>query len=179
MKATGIVRRIDDLGRIVIPKEIRRTMRIRVGDPLEIFTDSDGKLIFKKYSSIVELSDFSSQYAEVLFKTCGYPVLITDRDYIVASFGTSKKNANECRITEELYNILEQRKPYITHNAKDKLYAAEGLDRAVALVAPILVAGDINGAVVLLQPNVPVVPGDTELKLASTAAAFFAKQMEQ
>ena len=90
MKATGIVRRIDDLGRVVIPKEIRRTMRIREGDPLEIYTDNDGEVIFKKYSPIGELSRFASQYAEVLNKSSGYPVLIADRDRIIAAAGASR-----------------------------------------------------------------------------------------
>ena len=91
MKATGIVRRIDDLGRVVIPKEIRRTMRIREGDPLEIFTDNDGEVIFKKYSPIGELSEFAGQYAEVLFKVGGHPVVITDRDHVVSVAGLPKK----------------------------------------------------------------------------------------
>ena len=90
MKATGIVRRIDDLGRVVIPKEIRRTMRIREGDPLEIFTDREGEVIFKKYSPIGELADFASQYAETLHKTCGMSVVICDRDTVIAGSGIPK-----------------------------------------------------------------------------------------
>lgn len=178
MKATGIVRRIDELGRIVIPKEIRLTMRIRAGDPIEIYTENDDMLIFKKCSPIGELSLFFSQYSEVLFKTTGYPVLIADREFVVASYGILKKDVNEYRITEEVYNILEQRRPYVAISTKSCLYAAEELDRAVALIVPILVAGDIAGAVILLQPKIPVVPGDTEIKLASVAATFLAKQME-
>ena len=92
MKATGIVRRIDDLGRVVIPKEIRRTMRIREGDPLEIYTDNDGEVIFKKYSPIGELGMFASQYAEVLYKTGGHPVVVCDRDHVIAVAGVPKKS---------------------------------------------------------------------------------------
>lgn len=179
MKATGIVRRIDDLGRVVIPKEIRRTMRIREGDPLEIYTDNDGEVIFKKYSPIGELSRFSEQYAEVLSKTCGYPVLIADRDRIVSSYGAPRKDVVERRISPELDQILEQRKPYIATSTQQGLTAAEGLDRAVALAVPIIAAGDMAGAVILLQPETPIVPGETELKLASAGAAFLAKQMEE
>ena len=91
MKATGIVRRIDDLGRVVIPKEIRRTMRIREGDPLEIYTDREGEVIFKKYSPIGELVSFAAQYADTLNKTCGMSVVITDRDVVIACAGVSKK----------------------------------------------------------------------------------------
>lgn len=179
MKATGIVRRIDDLGRVVIPKEIRRTMRIREGDPLEIYTDNDGEVIFKKYSPIGELSHFATQYAEVLSKTSGFPVLIADRDRIVSGFGVSKKDVSERRISEELETILEQRKPYMVSGSGHTLTAADGIDKPVAVAVPIIAAGDLAGAVILLMPDNPVTPGDSELKLAITAANFLAKQMEE
>jgi AbrB family transcriptional regulator, stage V sporulation protein T len=89
MKATGIVRRIDDLGRVVIPKEIRRTLRIREGDPLEIFVDRDGEVILKKYSPISELGDFAKEYAEALYDSLGNPILICDRDTYIAVAGSS------------------------------------------------------------------------------------------
>ena len=92
MKATGIVRRIDDLGRVVVPKEIRRTLRIREGDPLEIFTDREGEIILKKYSPLGELSVFAKQYAESLAQTTGHMVCVTDRDTIVATAGGAKKD---------------------------------------------------------------------------------------
>lgn len=179
MKATGIVRRIDDLGRVVIPKEIRRTMRIREGDPLEIYTDNDGEVIFKKYSPIGELSHFASQYAEVLSKTSGYPVLIADRDRIVSAFGVAKKDVSERRITEELEAILELRKPYIVTGNQHPMMAADGIDKPVAVAAPIIAAGDLAGAVILLVSDPPLTPGDTEMKLTVTAANFLAKQMEE
>ncbi len=91
MKATGIVRRIDDLGRVVIPKEIRRTLRIREGDPLEIFVDRDGEVILKKYSPISELGDFAKEYADALYDSLGHNVLVCDRDSIIAVSGVSKK----------------------------------------------------------------------------------------
>mgnify|MGYP002561926338 FL=1 len=109
MKATGIVRRIDDLGRVVIPKEIRRTMRIREGDPLEIFTASDGEVIFKKYSPIGELSEFADQYAEVLCRATDLPVIITDRDHVISVSGISKKEYLERRISSELETLMESR----------------------------------------------------------------------
>ena len=178
MKATGIVRRIDDLGRVVIPKEIRRTMRIREGDPLEIYTDNDGEVIFKKYSPIGELSHFANQYAEVLSKTCNLPVLISDRDVIVSSFGLSRKDAVEHRISEELESILEQRKTFI-YDGVHKILAADGIDRAVSVAVPILAAGDLTGTVVLLVGENPVKPTETDIKLATAAASFLAKQMEE
>lgn len=179
MKATGIVRRIDDLGRVVIPKEIRRTMRIREGDPLEIYTDNDGEVIFKKYSPIGELSHFSSQYAEVLSKTSGFPVLVADRDRIVSAFGTPRKDVVDRRITAELEALLEQRKPYMAAAGQSGVMAADGLDRPVAVAVPILVAGDITGGVILLSPENGTLPGPSELKLTQTAAGFLAKQMEE
>ena len=178
MKATGIVRRIDDLGRVVIPKEIRRTMRIREGDPLEIYTDNDGEVIFKKYSPIGELSHFSNQYAEVLSKTSGLPVLISDRDTIVSSFGIARKDTVEHRISEELEAILEQRKTFI-YDGVHKILASNNIDRAVAVAVPILAAGDLAGTVVLLLGEAGAKPSDTDIKLASAAASFLAKQMEE
>ena len=109
MKATGIVRRIDDLGRVVIPKEIRRTLRIREGDPLEIFTASDGEVIFKKYSPMGEISQFSGQYSEVLSRTSGMPVLITDRDHVVSASGIAKKDVLEKHISHEMEELMENR----------------------------------------------------------------------
>jgi len=178
LKATGIVRRIDDLGRVVIPKEIRRTMRIREGDPLEIYTDNDGEVIFKKYSPVGELSHFANQYAEVLSKTSNCPVLISDRDVIVSSAGISRKESVEHRISDELEKILEQRKPYV-YDGKNKIIAAEGIDKPVSVAIPILAAGDLAGAVVLLQGENVTIPSETEIKLASAAASFLAKQMEE
>jgi AbrB family transcriptional regulator (stage V sporulation protein T) len=113
MKATGIVRRIDDLGRVVIPKEIRRTMRIREGDPLEIYTDADGEVIFKKYSPVGELSSIAKQYAEVLFRGTNLPVIITDRDRVISCAGLPKKEAVDRRVTSALEEIIESRTNYI------------------------------------------------------------------
>ena len=112
MKATGIVRRIDDLGRVVIPKEIRRTMRIREGDPLEIYTDREGEVIFKKYSPIGELAQFASQYAETLNKTCGISVVICDRDAVIACAGIPKREYTDRKITPEVERIVENRQLY-------------------------------------------------------------------
>ena len=112
MKATGIVRRIDDLGRVVIPKEIRRTMRIREGDPLEIYTDRDGEVIFKKYSPIGELSQFATQYAETLHKTCGLSVIICDRDAVIACAGVPRKEYADRKLSAEFEEIISGRNLY-------------------------------------------------------------------
>src|SRR5690625_2802274 len=111
MKATGIVRRIDDLGRIVIPKEIRRTLRIRERDALEIFTDRDGEVILKKYSPIADLEDFAQEYADSLFESTGHLCFITDRDTIIAVAGTGKKAYIGNRIPEDVVEAMEERRP--------------------------------------------------------------------
>lgn len=178
MKATGIVRRIDDLGRVVIPKEIRRTMRIREGDPLEIYTDNDGEVIFKKYSPIGELSNLATQYAEVLGKSSGFPVLIADRDHIISSYGIPRKEVMDRRISEELEAQMEQRRPYL-REGEQNLPAVDGLEKSVAVAVPILAAGDMAGAVILLVNEENTAPGEVERKLAQTAANFLAKQMEE
>src|SRR5699024_9566975 len=114
MKATGIVRRIDDLGRVVIPKEIRRTLRIREGDPLEIFTDREGEVILKKYSPIGELNEFASEYCESLYEATNHTVVITDRDTIIAISGGSKKDYLEKKVSPDMEKIMESRNIYIT-----------------------------------------------------------------
>lgn len=180
MKATGIVRRIDDLGRVVIPKEIRRTLRIREGDPLEIYTDSDGEVIFKKYSPIEEMSPFASQYAEVLSRIASLPTLICDRDHVVAVAGVSKKEYLERRITPELEDIMESRKNFtISKNNSTNLQPVEGMDQTASIVYPIIAAGDVTGAVIMLSHSNGGLPTETEIKLVHTAAAFLGKQMEE
>lgn len=119
MKATGIVRRIDDLGRVVVPKEIRRTLRIREGDPLEIFTDREGSVILKKYSPIADLGEFAQEYADSLYEATRHIVLIADQDEVVAVAGASKKSFYERRITEHVEEVMRNRKPFLSNNANE------------------------------------------------------------
>lgn len=180
MKATGIVRRIDDLGRVVIPKEIRRTMRIREGDPLEIFTSNDGDVIFKKYSPIGELANFAAQYAEVLVKGTNLPVVICDRDTCVAVSGLAKREVLERRLSSQLEDFMDQRKSYIlTPGSDKKLQPLEGVERSAAVAVPILAAGDVVGAVCLMAAETGAMPTETDTKLAQVAAAFLGRQMEE
>ena len=180
MKATGIVRRIDDLGRVVIPKEIRRTMRIREGDPLEIYTDTEGEVIFKKYSPIGELSDFAGQYAEVLFRTAGAPVLVCDRDHVVAVSGLPKKEVLERRISPALEEMNEQRRPYIFEKSSGRRFQpVEGMERFASVQYPILAAGDVCGSIMFLASDDGAEPTEAEEKLIQTAAGFLGKQMEE
>ncbi len=178
MKATGIVRRIDDLGRVVIPKEIRRTLRIREGDALEIFTDAQGEVIFKKYSPVGELSAFAAQYAEVLSKSVSLPVLISDRDHIVASAGVSRKEYLERRVTPELEECMQTRQSFVS-KGKVGLRPVEGMDRAASIICPIVASSDVTGAVILLVNENEEAPTETETKLVQVAASFLGKQMEE
>ncbi len=179
MKATGIVRRIDDLGRVVIPKEIRRTMRIREGDPLEIYTDKDGEVIFKKYSPMGELSSFAVQICETLGKISGYLVLVTDRDQVIAVSGTSKRDLMEKRITEELERVMESRQVYQYKQGEPRLLVCDGQEKyPVGIAAPILAEGDVSGCVVFVGGDEKKSMGDTEYKLAQTVSGFLGKQME-
>ena len=177
MKATGIVRRIDDLGRIVVPKEIRRTLRIREGDPLEIFTGSDGEVILKKYSPINDLSEFALEYVESIFETYGTPTLLSDRDEIIAVAGISKKEYVGRRISAACEDLLNERK-VISEKLENSLELVPGQYEQVKsyVVAPILLNGDLIGAIYLLSKD--EVLTDIELKGAEVAAKFLAKQMQ-
>lgn len=179
MKATGIVRRIDDLGRVVIPKEIRRTLHIREGDPLEIFTASDGEVIFKKYSPMGEISEFSGQYSEVLSRASGLPVLITDRDRVTSAAGIAKKTVLEKGVSPALEKLMEDRTSYIRTSSSEPLHPLDDSLLTASLAFPIIGSGDISGSVVFLAGENGALPSDIEVKLAQVAASFLGKQMEE
>ncbi|WP_226683719.1 stage V sporulation protein T [Sutcliffiella horikoshii] len=178
MKATGIVRRIDDLGRVVIPKEIRRTLRIREGDPLEIFVDRDGEVILKKYSPISELSDFAKEYAEALYDSLGHPVLICDRDTFIAVAGSSKKEYLNKSISEVVEKSMEDRNSVLKTD-EQQLAIVDGHVEALSsyTIGPIVANGDPIGAVVIMSKDKSL--GEVEQKAVETAAGFLARQMEQ
>lgn len=180
MKATGIVRRIDDLGRVVIPKEIRRTLRIREGDPLEIFVDRDGEVILKKYSPIGELGDFAKEYAESLYESTGHITMISDRDTIITLAGGSKKEFLDKQIGMLLENCMDNRKTVLETNSGNYEIVKDHQETLSSFVAaPIVSGGDPIGTVVLLNRDDSVKMGQMEVKMAETAAGFLGKQMEQ
>ncbi|MDP4153186.1 MAG: stage V sporulation T C-terminal domain-containing protein [Bacillota bacterium] len=180
MKATGIVRRIDDLGRVVIPKEIRRTMRIREGEPLEIYTDRDGEVIFKKYSPIGELGNIAMQYADALNKTTGMSVAISDRDAVIAASGNLKKELQDKRISSELERMMDSRQTYLYKSGSmhPLTIIEENTNTTASVAVPIISEGDVIGSVciVLTDKNTP--PSDAEIKLAQTGAVYLGKQLE-
>ena len=164
MKATGIVRRIDDLGRVVVPKEIRRTLRLREGTPLEIFTDREGEIILKKYSPMMELNAFAGQYADAMAQSTGLLVCITDRDQVVAAA-----------------HVIEER-TVIQAGKEDRNFTPvtddDGDSITAQVITPIICEGDAIGAVIIMSREPRAKFSDPELRLAATAAGFLGRQME-
>lgn len=181
MKATGIVRRIDDLGRVVIPKEIRRTLRIKEGDPLEIFTDREGEVILKKYSPIGELGKFAKEFAESLAQTTGHSVCITDRDQIVAAAGGLKKDYLGKPISGALESMINDRESSLAGISGEhiQLIKDDGEQYSEQVITPILCEGDAIGSVILMSKDDNAKMGETENVLARCAAGFMGRQMEQ
>ena len=179
MKATGIVRRIDDLGRVVIPKEIRRTMRIREGDPLEIFTNSDGGVVFKKYSLMGGLEEFSDQLCDSLHKTTGKMVAITDRDVCIAAAGGCRKVLPDKSVSPALTQIMEDRQIFQPEPDQRPLPVSDYTDQyVISTAAPILAEGDVLGCVVFLCEKGILSVEPAEYKLAQTIAGFLGRHME-
>ena len=180
MKATGIVRRIDELGRVVIPKEIRRTQRIRRGDPLEIFTTGEGEVIFKKYSPVGELSGVTTQYVDALSKSFALTAFVCDRDRILTAAGAGRRDLIDRSVSHPLEKLMESRKLYVSGGEPDTaLLPCEGAQRALLCVSPIIAAGDVTGAVGLLTEDRTLRPDAAQQKAVVVAAAFLARQMEE
>ncbi|MBQ9984030.1 MAG: stage V sporulation protein T [Lachnospiraceae bacterium] len=180
MKATGIVRRIDELGRIVVPKEIRRTLRIREGDPLEIFTDKDGEIVLKKYSPIGELSIFAQEYVDATAQILGCPVCVTDRDQIIAVAGVPKKDLLGKALHKELEEAINDREAIMAKKGEKKYIQITGDEDVYEgqIVQTIICEGDAIGAVIILNKDGRNPLTETERKAAVIAANFLGKQME-
>ena len=182
MKATGIVRRIDDLGRIVVPKEIRRTLRIREGDPLEIFTNREGEIMLKKYSPIGELGEVAGSYAEALAQVAEALVCITDRDYIVAASGSGRKELEGEHFSPEVEALMENRGPFVMTNVHEELplvTKAWTIDQEGAVLSTIICNGDCQGAVIVVTKSDDPQKLEIFRILAQSAASFMGKHMEQ
>ena len=183
MKATGVVRRIDDLGRVVIPKEIRKTLRIKEGDPLEIFTDKEGEVILKKYSPIGELSEFASSYAETIAKTTGHIACITDKDTVIAVSGGSKKDFLEKNLSKEFEEVMENKEvfkskenneiaiPVTQNEGRERIYNSQ-------VIYPLISDGDVIGSVILMAKEPSKKMGEAEYKVAQSAAGFLGNHLE-
>ena len=179
MKATGIVRRVDDLGRIVIPKEIRRTLRIREGDPLEIYTEKDGGVIFRKYSPMGDLQEFAAQMCDSISTSTGKVSAVADRDSIIALAGVPRKELLDRSNSPELDKLMEQRRNYCYQAGDQRMMPYVGAEKYhLGAAAPILSQGDLMGCVMLLSQDQENPPTEGDLQLAQTAASFLGKQME-
>lgn len=180
MKNTGIVRKIDNLGRVVIPAEIRKVMFIREGDPLKIYTGELGEVMFKKYSPLGELRHFAGMYAETLHQTSGFAVIVCDRDMVIAAAGAPKKELLERRVSDALKGHMERRGVFAdTGDGSKSLMPVDGMEYRVVTVATVIVSGDVYGCVALLSNGDAAHVTETEIKLVSTAAGFLAKTMEE
>ncbi len=182
MKATGIVRRIDGLGRVVVPKEIRRTMKIREGDPLEIFVDRDGEVILKKYSPIKELGDFAQEYADSLYESMGHISCIADRDTIIAIAGAPQKEFLNRPLSAAIERVMDTRESVIINNTKEHKYYQGADDMIMArfsneVIAPIICEGESIGAVIMGGRDPAIKMSELEQKLVETAASFLAKRI--
>ncbi len=180
MKATGIVRRIDELGRVVIPKEIRRTLRIREGDPLELFTDRD-ELMLKKYSPIASVERFAEGTARSLNEQSGYLAAITDTDCVLAASGAGKKAIAGKTVSEKLTEIMSSRRSYLASRAESGdvfPVTAEGEAFTAEIIVPIVANGDCLGCVVLLSQEEGCVMESFAVKLARLTADIIAGQFE-
>ena len=179
MKATGIVRRVDDLGRIVIPKEIRRTLKIREGDPLEIYTEKDGGVIFRKYSPMGELQDFAAQICESIGANTGRIAAVSDRDSIIALSGAPRRELMDKPNSRELERLMELRKSYRYESGQTKLRATESSDKYhLGVAAPIVCQGDLMGCVMMLMNDGDGPLKEEDQRMAQTVAGFLGRQME-
>lgn len=184
MKATGIVRRIDDLGRVVVPKEIRRTLRIREGDPLEIYTNNDGSVILKKYSPIGELSQYAKDFSQAIESALDHTVIICDKDTVVSVSGEYKKEYSSRPISRQLEQIIDSRQPFLKPSAMDgssvPVYEGEDIGKLSAqIIRPIICEGQTIGAVIVLGKDEKDKFSEVEEKSAEVAAMFLGAQMAQ
>lgn len=181
MKATGIVRRIDELGRLVIPKEIRRTMRLAEGTPIEIFTDREGQIVLKKYSPLLELGNFAKQYAESIAGTLNQRVAVADRDQIIAVAGGGRKELLGKPISRELEELIVNRESSSQAGMEKRvipLVQGEQETYGAQAIYPISCEGDCIGAVILYSREERTRFSDAEQKAVACTAMFLGKQME-
>ena len=180
MKATGIIRRIDNLGRLVVPKEIRKVLRIKEGDPLEIFMGNDGEIMLKKYSPMADLAAFAQQYVDAVSQSLGLPVAITDRDSVIAVAGMPKKDMIGKELHRELENVISDRKMIVARKGDPGFVrlTADGIECDGQVIQTIIAEGDAIGSVIVIVRDSGRKIGDIEQKAAVIAASFLGKQME-
>lgn len=180
MKATGIVRKIDDLGRVVIPKEIRKNLKIREGDPLEIYIEKTGEIILRKYAPMGDILEVIEQYAETLSETSDFVVCVADSETIIAVAGTRRADYLEKDISEHVITVMQDRA--IWSNKEERvmpLTEGENPNKYHAqIIVPIIADADAIGAVIMFSTDYKKNITNVEYKLAQAAANFLAKQMQ-
>ena len=180
MTATGMVRRIDNLGRIVIPKEIRKALRVREGDALEIYIGPEKEIIFKKYYAIEQIKSLSEECADILCKEIFMPVLISNRDHVISAFGVPKQAFLGLKISRTLEKLMESRKCFSAHEATtgETFFPLENIEKEAEMVFPILANGDIEGSLIVLKSSKPKLSYEMIFKLAEFSAKFLSSSME-
>ena len=178
MKATGVVRRIDDLGRVVIPKEIRRNLRIREGDSLEIYVDNSGDVILKKFSPVEDLSEFSQQYADALYMAIQKDIIICDRDTIVAATANFKKKYVQKKVSESFEKLMNNRVSKLERENVELEITEDKKENQSYVFHPILCNGDCVGGVFIISNEMSKEITDIDVTSAKTAASFIGKYLE-
>lgn len=178
MKATGIVRRIDDLGRVVIPKEIRRTQKIREGMPMEIYTNTTGEVILKKYSPVGEMAAIAQTFADTLVEITGLGAAICDTEQVIAISGSAKKILLNKSISDQLDEVLQSNQPFVTSHGNTILISND-IPAAAIVAYPVVSEGDVMGAIMLIkkEKDSPEIKPET-VELVKAASKFLSHQLE-
>ena len=176
MKATGVIRRIDDLGRVVIPKEIRKNLRIKEGDNLEIYVQNDD-IILKKYSMMNKINDLAQELTDAVYTFMKHNIFITDTDMVIAGSGNLKKEFINKNISLSLVESIKRREKLIENHFKDlNLIDSETITGSYVL-STILVNGEATGMIVIFSEDEKL--GDNEMQIASIVSSFMTKYLEQ
>ena len=179
MKATGIVRRIDELGRVVIPKEIRRAYHIRVGDPLEIYTNNEGGVVFKKFSPVEEMGKNATDYAEALSKSTDKTVIVCDRDKCIAASGSGKMGFLNRSISSHLDDFVVLRKDYFLTEGETPLNSLDGVDSYLYCMSPIISQGDIMGSISFISDKNTGNVTEIDRALITVASTFLGNSLSE
>lgn len=184
MRATGMIRRVDEIGRLVLPSDIRKTLKIRNGDPIEIFVNGEEEVILKKYSPFVDLIEIAEIYVEALYESIGFISLVTNRDMVIAVAGAPKDDFFGKLISEPVQKAIEERQVTIMPKPGElsecyPICEKGGEEKFTAqVIAPVIAGNELIGAVILGCKEAGVVMGNMEVKIATTTAGFLAKQIE-
>ena len=177
MKATGVVRRIDELGRIVIPKEIRRTLRIKEGTPLEIYSGENGELLLKKYSPVFELGAIAKEVCDSIYNTTGLNVLITNMDCVVADATSNKNIYINASIDSHIDRLINTRKTQIISiSDENTMLFQNNSNIKLFVLSPIFANGDVYGSIIIFSEQNNI--SESERKLAASFADYLSRQVE-